>query len=142
MSMRTGLRPSTSSVRSLVSFSMVISGASVSRNETMAARARRAFANVGSISTSTSFVARGRAWNATAYPPTIKYRTRWVFSETINSTKSGNTFSLHAQAVDQARVYGFDALCASRVLEPILQVERVGVIDLPRQYHPRAATRR
>ena len=50
-----------------------------------------------------SFVARGRAWNPTAYPPTIRYRTRCTFKDAMNSAKSGNIkLALHSKAVQHA----------------------------------------
>jgi hypothetical protein len=76
-----------------------------------AARVRRAFAAVLSTRTPRSFVARGRAWNPTAYPPTIRYRTRWALSDAMNSSKSGNvTLSLQEEPVEDALADEVDPL--------------------------------
>src|SRR5205807_5083848 len=66
-------------------------------NSPNAAKAALPFSGSALIRISRSLVARGRAWNETAYPPTTRYLTWWAFNADKSSLKSGYTsVSLHA----------------------------------------------
>lgn len=69
----------------------------VKPKSTSAARSRRAFAFVGSTKTSRSSVWRGRAWIATACPPTRTKRTRWRVSNLKSSFQSADRASMERE---------------------------------------------
>lgn len=134
--MRTGGTPRTMSVRGLMSAASVMFGAGVPKKDVIAMRARRALARVLSRRMSMSFVARGRAWNPTAYPPTTRYLTRFAFKHAMNSAKSGNIkLSLQSKTVEHALADDFDAL-VSRHAAP--RVEGLVLVEARHRDRPPA----
>src|SRR3990172_1777650 len=78
---------------------------------------RRALSGSGLTRRSRSPVNRGAPWNASAYPPTTMYSTRWALNNPSNSLKSGcASIVLPAQIVD-----GGDAFLR-RPAQPVGQV--------------------
>src|SRR5437588_6205837 len=90
-------------------------------NSPNAAKAALPFSGSALIRISRSLVARGRAWNETAYPPTTRYLTWWAFNADKSSLKSGYTsVSLHAVKLEGQLHYGAEPFARGQALPRLM----------------------